>query len=1529
MVMDSPREIIERIRRKKFAVGLHTTDDEWLEYAQETREMMHRAVEQLSQDLYSKEMHFVLELIQNADDNEYPDGVEPTLHFIIEPSFILIRNNEIGFNERNVQAICDVGKSTKDRKATRGYIGEKGIGFKSVFRVSPEPHIFSNRFQFKFKDKDEEFGLGYIIPYWVDDIPQGVILSQTNIFLPFRGETPSALMEISDIEDPTLLLFLRRLKQISIENRIANISFEMIRTDLYGRIVLWHAGKQYHWKLVKKIHNVPDTLIEEKREGIRQTEMALAFPLRDDLSAETNKRPPVFAFLPTKEYGFRFIIHADFLLTTNREDIQKDKKWNLWLRDKIAPSFLSAVDEFKADEHIKTTFYNFIPVNSDINDKFFKPVVDRIHRLLKDAPCILTTSGKWVEPGNIIKADKKIMELIQEDELRIFFRKSYLPASLKIRDDVREALKISRFTLNDLIGYLRNEDWIKKQSDEWFKKLFEYLGRKIDDQLTEDHVKTLRGLNILKLESGDIVCVKEANVFFPLDKTSKYGFEKQIPLLNRGVCTTANEKIQEEIELFLERLGVRKASPYEIIQKYMFPLFEREDEEQNWQSKSEEFLVGCTQFIRDNFDHYRSERKKAINAEKESSETKEDPLKDLREKLWLKTTQSNRAMSVYDSPENIYLSGTYSTENEFEKLFAGIDGISYLHKIYLEDSRRQFAPTKRSKLSKRQQMQRSAEKERDRWKRFFTAIGVSEGFKIKQISTSHLSSTEKAQLRLKEWGDTNCTTEYEQNYDIQHLDDIVDRIKNNPERSALLFETIQRQWNFLREYSQLSYDWEFRRRRRGPAKTDATWLHTLKTREWLLTSGNKLVKPYEVYIDKSETRRLLGDSVHYISVENEEFADSIGINFEVTVKGVLSNLSSLHHTANEDLDAFIRFYKFLYEHFDEDPNFIKESFEEVPLIFIPETTQKYFGRDQVVWRDLTNIFGDTFGYLEKQYVELKEFFVGKLGISERPRTQDYANALLILSKKDSLGNRDKEVIYTIYRHLNAHLDPDQVEVVISEAEWWEDFSEDRILWTDVGEFRTRFNVYVNDHEGIYQSFKGKPGISFLKLPARSYQKYRHLISALEIPYLSEAVTSEIALDDNAKEETELTEQLNDLLPYIFRYLYRKANSAYVDFKRKHSIGEPWRLSCYSLKKLLVVYELAGQRAIVEQQAKYENSILYVQEDCVGSVEYLSVEFAKLFGNPAGLDSFLMTLLLREKDKRKNSLKAMNIPDLPEEDLDWFAVVTSTSYAMSSEAQEEEEEEETERRTEKVAISHNGQRDGYGEQKEEGTPRVGDREGEREGIQESGETASEVQSPLSGWFPEISPGVGGDEIDVFESEFSTPRKSVARDTMEISSVDDNEMRDDNDGEKLSNKAKKAIGRWGEEEVFCRLRKELIRAHPDARPEDNEDRFCIVMEKETLAELLWLNKVKDTGVGHDIVLIKQGVKEYIEVKATKTDKKEWFDLSPKQWELANEHKERFHIYRVYNAGTPNARVVAVDNPRALWEQGKLRVYAVIQL
>jgi len=121
-------QLIDEIREKQFGVGVEL-DQRGQEMLKTYREREGRSLDRLSKELYTKDSHFVLELIQNADDNEYfdenlqVDSVEkPTVAFIVESGKVTVLNNEKGFMEKNVRALCDVGKSTKGIHR-KGYIG--------------------------------------------------------------------------------------------------------------------------------------------------------------------------------------------------------------------------------------------------------------------------------------------------------------------------------------------------------------------------------------------------------------------------------------------------------------------------------------------------------------------------------------------------------------------------------------------------------------------------------------------------------------------------------------------------------------------------------------------------------------------------------------------------------------------------------------------------------------------------------------------------------------------------------------------------------------------------------------------------------------------------------------------------------------------------------------------------------------------------------------------------------------------------------------------------------------------------------------------------------------------------------------------------------------------------------------------------------------------------------------------------------------------------------------------------------------
>ena len=115
------KTVIDNVRHEEFGVGMQL-DEKSRQLMERHQERIGRSLQRLSEELYSKDTHFVLELIQNADDNKYDVGTEPSLVFVVDKEAVTSMNNERGFSEQDIRALCDVGKSTKG-KHKHGYIG--------------------------------------------------------------------------------------------------------------------------------------------------------------------------------------------------------------------------------------------------------------------------------------------------------------------------------------------------------------------------------------------------------------------------------------------------------------------------------------------------------------------------------------------------------------------------------------------------------------------------------------------------------------------------------------------------------------------------------------------------------------------------------------------------------------------------------------------------------------------------------------------------------------------------------------------------------------------------------------------------------------------------------------------------------------------------------------------------------------------------------------------------------------------------------------------------------------------------------------------------------------------------------------------------------------------------------------------------------------------------------------------------------------------------------------------------------------
>lgn len=267
------------------------------------------SIEHVAEDLYDADTRFIFELLQNAEDNRYTIAAErqeaPFVHFTLHNDYLTVDSNENGFNEADVRSICSIHQSSKQQSG--GYIGHKGIGFKSVFKIAYKVDIQSGPFCFYFEYRRGDGGMAMITPYIQapQELPFGV---QTRITL-WLLDTEEFLTRASELQEipDTLLLFLRKLQVLKIEIPTLQYSVSYQRREDVARHLVTlskHTGDDeqtrfYHTQKTT-LSNLPE---HHSRLAQDETDLILAFPVDDSLNPIIEPQF-VYSFLPMRREGF-------------------------------------------------------------------------------------------------------------------------------------------------------------------------------------------------------------------------------------------------------------------------------------------------------------------------------------------------------------------------------------------------------------------------------------------------------------------------------------------------------------------------------------------------------------------------------------------------------------------------------------------------------------------------------------------------------------------------------------------------------------------------------------------------------------------------------------------------------------------------------------------------------------------------------------------------------------------------------------------------------------------------------------------------------------------------------------------------------------------------------------------------------------------------------------------------------------------------------------------------------------------------
>jgi hypothetical protein len=440
--------------------------------------------------LYADRTHFLLELLQNAEDARHDDGTGATdVRFDLYPDRLEVRHDGRPFNEADVRGVCGIGESSKIGDLTK--IGRFGVGFKSVHAYTSTPEIHSG---------DEHFRIVQFIR------PESVPVREpgrggTLFVFPFDFATVPPSQAFAEIEhglrslSPRTLLFLRSIRSLvwSIHNddvQSGGLLREGTRDSESQQITLVsEADGQTHqedWLVFGRQIAIPDSNLVSWVE--------LAFQLEhgesgDSIVPATNTQLAVW-FPTDKETKLGFLLNGPFRTTPARDNVPPEDDWNKFLVSELASLLVDVLFRLQDRGLLSVPLLATLPIvpeNFPETSMFF-PIFDRVRTALLEQPLLPTGDGDYV-PGKNAKVARTsdLRRLVGPDQLAALYPDETVIEIRWLTDE------ISQDRTPELLAYLKavlgvdevtpegfaariSEAFLGGQSDEWFQTFYEYLG---------------------------------------------------------------------------------------------------------------------------------------------------------------------------------------------------------------------------------------------------------------------------------------------------------------------------------------------------------------------------------------------------------------------------------------------------------------------------------------------------------------------------------------------------------------------------------------------------------------------------------------------------------------------------------------------------------------------------------------------------------------------------------------------------------------------------------------------------------------------------------------------------------------------------------------------------------------------------------------------------------------------------------------------------------------------------------------------
>lgn len=529
-----------------------------------------QGLRQSTVEKYPDPVHFVYELLQNAEDQGATE-----VQFQLTPTHLIFSHNGNPFTRQDVENITGIGNSNKPQEANK--IGRFGMGFKSVFAITERPEIYT-----EVNGEPFAFAIEHlVVPVAIPGNAERYHQFKTKFLFPFiPGQERSLYTKIRERLSSLgleTLLFLRSL--ISIEWQ-AGTDHGVYLRDLNGsRYELCgesSEGEQIrqssanYLMFTREVH-----LSESESESDRVLDVRIAFRLDEKGKIRSEERSPNLAvYFPTEQpTGLNFRVHGPFLLTDNRANVKTDNETNTQLIQECAVLLGESIQRIKEEGLLTVDFLSLLPIREDNIQELFRPLYNQVLQLLEQYPLLPTADGMFAKATEVkLARGADLRELLDKQQLSLLYGSQsplhWLPAEItadRMRDFycyLRRSLQIEEIDPDAFVKKL-DMPFLKQQSDEWLKKFYIFLSKQ--PGLTQ----IIQGKPILRLEDNSHVSPfnapydrnKTPNAFLLREGESKF------PLVKKTLL--ADEAAYD----FLKGIGLSEPDIVDEVLRFILPLY--------------------------------------------------------------------------------------------------------------------------------------------------------------------------------------------------------------------------------------------------------------------------------------------------------------------------------------------------------------------------------------------------------------------------------------------------------------------------------------------------------------------------------------------------------------------------------------------------------------------------------------------------------------------------------------------------------------------------------------------------------------------------------------------------------------------------------------------------------------------------------------------------------------------------------------------------------------------------------------------